>query len=104
MTGVRRIPGVAPRGTAVFDMALGILLVLTGTDPLTVKAQLMTAARRGRVDVFHLAAALVALACGQPSTADTTAVDVALENWGPQLSQLHTPTENPHPTTGAPEA
>lgn len=69
-------------------MALGILLALTGADPLTVKAELVTAARRGRVDVFHLAAALVGLTCGYPGAAETRAVDVALEHWGQQLSRL----------------
>ncbi len=72
----------------MFDMALGILLALTGTDPLTVRAELVTVARRGRVDVFHLAAALVGLVCGQPSAAEARAVDVALERWGQKLSHV----------------
>jgi len=81
---VQRIPGVPPRRTAVFDMALGILMALTGADPVAVKTELV---RRGHVDVFHLAAALVGYTCDHP-TADPRARDLVAEHWGPRLDQL----------------
>ena len=79
-------------------MALGVLLTLTGTDPLTVQSELMAVARQGRVDVFHLAAALVGLACGLPSVAEARAVTLVVEHWGPQLTHRCGCGEHADPT------
>lgn len=81
-------------------MAVGVLLAVTGQDPFTATADLITAARTGRVDVFHLAAALVELTGGLASGADPGAVDVVLEHWGPQLARLPGRGVTPHPPTG----
>jgi hypothetical protein len=80
----------------VFDMALGVLLALTETDPSTVESELMSVARQGRVDVFHLAAALVGLACGLPS-AEARAFTLVVEHWGPQLTHRCGCGEYPDP-------
>lgn len=98
--GVQRVAGVPPRGPAVFDMATGVLLAVTRQDPFTATADLIAAARSGRVDVFHLAAALVELAGGLMSGADPAAIDVALDHWGPQLAQLPGRGVGLHPTAG----
>ncbi len=102
-TGTHRTPGVPPRGTAVFDMALGVLLALTETDPLTAKTELIVAARQGRVDVFHLAAALVGLACGQQAGVEARAIDIALVWWGQHLAQLPGRDEHPRRSSSSAE-
>lgn len=87
---INTAPGVPPRGTAVLDMAVGILMVGTGVDPLTARTDLVATARTGRVDVVDLAAAIVGLCAGLTGGLDHDAVDVVLDRWGAQLTQART--------------
>lgn len=90
MAQVRSIPGVPPRGTAILDMAVGVVMAMTGTDPVTARTDLVATAHTARLDVFVLAHTVVGACCGHTSGEPRPALDAATGRW-PQLLTDRTP-------------
>lgn len=68
----------------------GILMSCTGVDPLTARTDLLATAGTGRIDVFHLATAIVGLCADLNSGVEQDAINVAQHRWGGRLHRAFT--------------